>query len=120
MARASATHRTPFRWKFLAVFFIVCGLGSLLAWGVLLTSFCSDPLVPVPEEQRDIAYNCHGATVYISHLESEMRHWLIPIGGLFILLGLLAAARAFIAAGHVRIDVSVKVTDTSKQGRRRS
>ena len=117
MAQASATHRIPLRWKFLSVFFIVCGLGSLLAWGVLLTSFCSDPQVPAPQEQRDIAYNCHGATVYISNLESEMRHWLIPIGGLFIFFGLLAAARAFIAAGHVRIDISVNVTDTSKQER---
>jgi hypothetical protein len=71
----------------------------------------------VPEEHRDIAYNCHGATVYISHLESEMRHWLIPIGGLLIFFGLLAAARAFIASGHVRINVSVNVTDTSKHGR---
>ena len=118
MAQASATHRNPLRWKVLAVFLIVCGLGSLLAWGVLLTSFCSDPKVPVPEERRDIPYNCHGATVYISHLESEMRHWLIPIGGLLIFLGLLAAARAFIAAGHVRIDVSVSITDTPKPGRR--
>ena len=117
MAQAPATRRIPLRWKFLTVFFIVCGLGSLLAWGVLLTSFCSDPQVPAPQEQRDIAYNCHGATVYITHLESEMRHWLIPVGGLFILFGLLAAARGFIAAGHVRIDVSVNVTDTSKQER---
>lgn len=118
MAHTPATHRVPLRWKFLAVFFVVCGLGSLLAWGVLLTSFCSDPRVPVREEQRDIAYNCHGATVYISHLESEMQSWLIPIGGLFILFGLLAAAKAVIASGHVRFDVSVKVTDTSKRGRR--
>ena len=117
MTQTPATQRIPRRWKFLAVFLIVCGLSSLLAWGVLLTSFCSDPRVPVPAEQRDIAYNCHGATVYISHFENQLRHWLIPIGGLFVFLGVLAAARAFIASGHMRIDVSINVTDTSKRGR---
>jgi hypothetical protein len=114
MAQASATRRIPLRWKAVTIVFIVCGLGSLLAWGVLLTSFCSNPQVPVLREQRDNAYNCHGATVYISPLESELRHWLIPIGGCFIVFGLLAAVRGVITAGHVRIDVSVNVTDTSK------
>lgn len=111
------TRQIPLRWKVLVGFFIACGLSSLLAWGILLTSFCSDPRVPVPEEQRDIAYNCHGATVFISHLESALRQWLIPIGGFFIFLGLLAAIGALFASGHVRIKVSVNVRDTSKQER---
>ena len=86
--------------------------------GILLTSLGSHPQVPSPETQRDIAYNFHGATVFISHFESALRHWLIPLGGLFIFLGLLAAVGAVIAAGQVRIKVSVDVTDTSKQVRR--
>ncbi len=111
------TRQLPLRWKLLVAFLIACGLGSLLAWGILLTSFCSDPRVPVPGD-RDIAYNCHGATVFISHFESAMRLWLIPIGFLFIFLGLLAAIGALIAAGRVHIKVSVNVTDTSKQEHR--
>ena len=112
------THQIPLRWKLLVIFLVACGLASFLAWGILLTSFASDPRVPSPETQRDIAYNFHGATVYISHLESALRHWLIPIGGLFIFLGLLAAVGALIASGQVRVKVSVDVTDTSKQERR--
>lgn len=110
------TGQISLRWKLLVAFFISCGLGSFLAWGVLLTSLCSDPRVPVPGT-RDIAYNCHGAIVFISHLESALRHWLIPVGGLFIVLGLLAAFGALIASGHVRIKLSIEVTDTSKQER---
>ena len=82
----------------------MCGLGSLLAWGILLTSFCSHSRVPLPG--TDIAYSCHGATVFISHFESAMHDWLIPIGGLFIFLGLLASVGAFIASGHIRIKIS--------------
>lgn len=108
-------HQIPLRWKLLVLFFIVCGLGSLLAWGILLTSFCSQPRARVPETQHDIAYNCHGATVFISHFESAMHHWLIPIGGLFIFLSLLAAIGALIAAGQVKIRVS-----TSQMHRRRT
>ena len=47
-----------------------------------------------------------------------MQYWLIPIGGVFIVLGLLAALRALIASGLVRVEVAVNVTDTSKQERR--
>ena len=106
------TYQIPLRWKLLVLFFVACGLGSLLAWGILLTSFCSHPRAPAPE--HDIAYNCHGATVFISHFESAMRYWLIPIGGLFIFLSVLAAIGALIAAGPLRIKVSIDVTDTSK------
>ena len=115
---AQLLRRIPLRWTLLVAFFITCGLGSLLAWGILLTSFCSGPRVPAPQTDRDIAYNCHGATVFISHLESVMQYWLIPIGGVFIVLGLLAALRALIASGLVRVEVAVNVTDTSKQERR--
>ena len=112
------THQIALRWKLLVVCFIACGLASLLAWGILLTSFAYDRRVPSPATQHDIAYNFHGATVYISHLENALRHWLIPIGGLFIFLGLLAALGALIASGQIRIKVSADVTDPSKQDRR--
>jgi glycerol uptake facilitator-like aquaporin len=108
----------PLRWKFLVVVLIACGLGAFLAWAILLTSFCSHSRTAMPDIQQDIAYNCHGATVFISHLESTMRHWLIPIGGLFIFLGLLAAVGAFIAGGHLRIHLSIDVTDTSSRKER--
>ena len=108
------THRIPVRWKILTVFLITCGLASLFGWAILLTSFYSHPRVPAPERQRDIAYSCHGMTVFISHFENTMRHWLIPIGGFFIVLGLLAAVMGLIAAGTIRINVSVNVTDASK------
>lgn len=47
-----------------------------------------------------------------------MRDWLIPIGGLFIFLSLLAAVGALIAAGKVRIELSVNIADSSKDERR--
>src|SRR5690349_3982305 len=103
------THRIPLRWKALVVVLFACGLGSFLAWAILLTSFCSHSRTPMPAIQQDIAYHCHGATVFISHLESAMRHWLIPIGGLFVFLGLLAAVGAFIAGGQLRIQLSINV-----------
>ena len=112
------THKVPLRWKLLVAILIACGLGSFLAWAILLTSFCSHSRTPSPETQQDIAYNCHGATVFISHFESAMRDWLIPIGGLFIFLSLLAAVGALIAAGKVRIELSVNITDSSQDERR--
>ena len=109
--------RIPLRWKLLVPFLALCGLGSFLAWAILLTSFCSHPRIPDPATYRDNGCTCHGMTVFISPFESTMRHWLIPIGACFILLGLIAAFRALVAAGLVRINISVKITDTSEQDR---
>ena len=67
---------------------------------------------------HDIAYSCHGATVFISHFESAMQYWLIPVGALLVFLSVLAAIGALIAAGRVRIKVSVNVTDASKNEHR--
>ena len=67
----------------------------------------------MPETQHVIPYNYHGMTVFISPLEDAMRDWLIPIGGVFIFLSLVAAAMVFIAAAKVRIDVQIHVTDAS-------
>ena len=53
----------------------------------------------MPETQHVIPYNYHGMTVFISPLEDAMRDWLIPIGGVFIFLSLVAAAMLFVAAG---------------------
>jgi hypothetical protein len=92
----------------LFAFFVVCALASLSAWGILLTTFCSHPRTPVPETQHVIAYNCHGMTVFITPLENALRHWLIPVEGLFIFLSMLAAAMMVLANAKVRIDVQVR------------
>jgi hypothetical protein len=55
-------------------------------------------------------------TVFISHLENAMLHWLIPVEGLFIFLSLLAAAMVVLAAANVRIDVQIHRADASSRG----
>jgi hypothetical protein len=105
-------------WKVLLALFVACTLGSLVAWGVLLTSFCaSNPRTPVTETQHVIAYSCHGMTVFISPLQDAMRDWLIPIGMLFMVLSLVAAAMVVLASAKVRIDVRVHVTDGKSRPR---
>ena len=69
----------------------------------------------MPETQHVIAYNCHGMTVFISHLENAMLHWLIPVEGLFIFLSMLAAAMVVLAAAKVRIDVQTHRSDASSR-----
>ena len=111
-------------WKVLLGLFVACALGSLGAWAVLLTSFCaSNPRTPMPATQYVIPYSCHGMTVFISPLQDAMRDWLIPVGMLFMILSLVAAAMVFLSAAKVRIDVQIHVTDTSsksppREGRR--
>jgi len=102
------TRRIPLRLKVLFVSLVACGLASFLAWAVLLTSFCSASRPRMADTQHQVAYGCHGMTVYISQLESAMRDWLIPLGGLFIFFSLLAAVRIAIAAGAVKIKVSLE------------
>src|SRR6185369_8991670 len=106
------TRRIRLFWKVLCAFFVACALASLAAWGILLTTLCSNPRAPMPETQHVIAYNCHGMTVFISPLQDAMRHWLIP---LFIFLGLIAAAMALLSVVNVRIDVQIHVTDKSSR-----
>ena len=69
----------------------------------------------MPETQHVIRYNCHGMTVFISHLENAMLHWLIPLECLFIFLSLVAAAMAVLAHAKVRIDVQINHADTSSR-----
>ena len=69
----------------------------------------------MPETQHVIAYNCHGMTVFISHLENAMLHWLIPVEVLFIFLSMLAAAMVVLAAAKVRIDVQIHRSDASSR-----
>jgi len=54
-------------------------------------------------------------TVFISHLQEAMLHWLIPVLGLFIFLSLLAAAMVVLAATNVRIDVQICHADESSK-----
>jgi hypothetical protein len=107
------TRRTQRLWKLLLALFVACTFASLAAWAILLTRICSNPRTPMPETQHVIAYNCHGMTVFISHLENALLHWLIPILGLFILLTMVAAAMVVLASANVRIDVQIRRTDAS-------
>jgi hypothetical protein len=109
------TRRIQLLWRVLFAFFIACTLASLGAWFILLSTICSNPRTPMPETQHVIAYNCHGMTVFISHLENAMLHWLIPVEALFIVLSMLAAAMVVLAAAKVRIDVQIHRSDASSR-----
>src|SRR5260370_14603664 len=78
----------------LLIFFVACTFASLEAWFILLSTICTNPRTPMPETQHVVGYNCHGMTVFITHLENAMLHWLIPVEGLFIVLSMLAAAHS--------------------------
>jgi hypothetical protein len=93
--------------KLLFAFFVACTFAILAAWAILLTTICSNPQVPIAETRHVILYNCHGMTVFISHIENAMLHWLIPLECLFIFLSLLAAAMVVIAHATVRINVQI-------------
>ncbi|WP_154668245.1 hypothetical protein [Pseudoduganella violaceinigra] len=99
--------------KILLALFVAGVLAVTAAWAYLLTTICSNPRTPVPATGHVISYNCHGMTVFISPMQDNMLHWLIPIGLLFIVLMLLAVAAALLTAPNVRINVQVQVTDTS-------
>ena len=109
------TRRIQLLWKLLLVFFVACTLASLGAWFILLSTICTNPRTPMPETQHVVAYNCHGMTVFITHLEKAMLHWLIPVEGLFIVLSMLAAAMVVLAAAKVRIDVHIHLADASSR-----
>jgi hypothetical protein len=112
-----ATFRIPLLWTMLLAFCFACVVACLVAWFILLSTLCSNPRTPVPQTQHVIPYNCHGMKVFISPLDDAMLHWLGPIGLVFILLSLIAAAMVAQAiartlqsdvrgrhhAGHVRI-----------------
>jgi hypothetical protein len=86
------TVRLPLVWAVLVAFFFACALACAAAWFILLTTICSNPRTPVPQTQNVTPYNCHGMKVFISPSEDFQLHWLGPIGLLFIVLGLVAAA----------------------------
>ncbi len=99
--------------KFLLAFFVACTLATLAAWAILLTTIGSNPRTPMPETQHVVPYNCHGMTVFISHFEEAMLHWLIPLECLFIFLSLAAAMLAVLVHAKVRINVRIR---TKNQG----
>ena len=101
-------------WKALLALFVTCALASLIAWGVLLTAICSSTRKGMPEAPYVIPYGCHGMTVYMSPLQDALRHWLIPIGGIFVVLSVIAAVMVVLASANVRLDVRVQTTDASR------
>jgi O-antigen ligase len=113
------TRRIQLLSKLLLAFFVTCTFAILAAWAILLTTICSNPRTPMPEMQHVIPYNCHGMTVFISHLENAMLHWLIPIECLFVFLSLVAAVMVVLAHAKVRIDVQIHHTDASSKSPRR-
>jgi hypothetical protein len=110
----AATRRVRLIWKALLALFVTCALASLIAWGVLLTAICSGTRKAMPETQHVIPYSCHGMTVYMSPLQDALRHWLIPIGGVFVVLSVIAAVMVVLASASVRVDVRLHVTDASR------
>jgi hypothetical protein len=109
------TRRIQLLSKLLLAFFVACTFAILASWAILLTTIHSNPRTPMPETQHDIPYNCHGMTVFISHLEHAMLHWLIPLECLFIFLSLVAAAMVVLAHAKVRIDVQIHPADASSR-----
>ena len=103
----------PKRWKRVLAFFVACTLGVSGAWFFLLTTICSNPRTPTEQAGHAIPYSCHGMTVFISSFEQAMLEWLIPIGGLFVLLTVIAAAMVALASVKVRIDVRIRHRDGS-------
>jgi hypothetical protein len=96
------TFRIPLLWTLLLAFFIACVIACAVAWVILLSTLCSSPRTPVPQVQHVIPYNCHGMKVFISPVQDAMLHWLVPMGLLFGLLSLVAAARVVLAAATAR------------------
>jgi hypothetical protein len=106
-------HQIPLRSKLLFALCIACPLLPFTAWAFLLTTICSNPRTPVLETRHVTAYSCHGTTVFISDLENTMLHWTLPIGGVFILLGILAGIAAVLSMASIRVDVEIKVSGPS-------
>jgi hypothetical protein len=109
------TRRLKLLSKLMLAFFVACTFAIIAAWAILLTTICSNPRKPMPETQHVIPYNCHGMTVFISHLENAMLHWLIPFECLLIFLSLVAAAMVVLAYAKVRIDVQINPADASSR-----
>ena len=100
----------PTRCKFLLGFIIACPLAFVFTWFGLLTNICSNPQHVNTATQNTVAYNCHGATVFITPLEQDLLHWLIPVGFVVVVL-----TNVIIVAGVIRIRVdssSVKIITT--------
>jgi hypothetical protein len=49
--------------------------------------------------------------------EDSLRHWLVPVGGVFICLSLVAAAMVVLGFANVRIDVRIQRTDGTRRAR---
>jgi len=92
------TFRIHLGWTLLFAFCLAGLVACVAAWFVLLSTICSSPRTPAPQAQ--VAYSCHGMTVFISPLQDALLHWLTPTGLLFILLGMVAAAKGVQAAAR--------------------
>src|SRR5262245_58645595 len=97
------TFRIPLFWTSLLALFFAGVVACVVAWGILLSTICSNPRTPVPHTQHVVPYNCHGMKVFISPLEDAMLHWLVPLELLCFVLSLGAGAmvvRAVAKAGQ--------------------
>lgn len=66
-------------WKLLAAILVVCLIGGLITWSVLLGTICSEPRTPIAATNHIVQYNCHGAIVYITPFQNRLLEWLVPI-----------------------------------------
>ena len=98
----------------LFAFFLVGAVGSLLAWGILLTAVCSTPQAHAPDGLHTVAYSCHGLTVFMSSFEAFLRLWLIPLGMFFTVLSVIAGVMVAVSTGKLRLTVTVRLEDSSQ------
>jgi len=81
--------RVPILWKILLGLIFASLLACVVAWFVLLSTICSNPRAADTATHHTVPYNCHGMTVFITPLERDLLHWLVPVG--FVLIVLLHA-----------------------------
>ena len=95
------TTRVPLLWKALLGLIVACLLACVVAWFVLLTTICSNPRQANIATQHTVPYNCHGMTVFITPFQQVLLHWLVPAGGVLLVLAHVVAAVILIRAAKV-------------------
>lgn len=78
--------QVPTLWKVFLGLSLICLLGCVLTWFVLLTNICSNPRQANAATQNTNPYSCHGATVFITPLERDLLDWLGPVGSIFLVI----------------------------------
>jgi hypothetical protein len=69
---------TARKWKVTVGVLMASAFAGLAVWWILLGTICQAPPIPVAATGNLIQYNCHGSVVYITQVQSQLLHWLIP------------------------------------------